>query len=175
LLVAMVTVRAGREDKVAMDLMDALYPYDQEVKVSKTDFSGLLILRTSLNPKRLLDILRNKPIAHLYKVLPFNYYSSLDESSLGGELVRLLSRINLEWRKFLIKVKVRGNKEIDENALSLKLAKLVEEKLGKRGDLKKPELVIRVEVIGNDVGISIYRGNTFVNISGYRKRSIEKV
>ena len=175
MLIAMVTVKAGKEGKVARDLMDALFPYDQKVKVSGTDFSGILLLETSLEPDELLKLMERKPIAHLYKVRPFLHYSSFDEEGLRKALLQILSRLNVEWKKFLVRVRVRGNKDVKEGELAIKLAKSIEEELRKKGDLKKPEIIVKVDVIGKHVGVSIYKGNTFIHISGYRERSIEKV
>lgn len=146
-LAAVITVRPGREERVMRDVLDALYPHDQGIRVEK--YVGLLAIYSNLNAEQLCELLRRYPIRGLSRVRRVIAVSEGEEDP-GRALKSILARAAEVGLKFAwIEVRARGTAEGEcLKSVALEFAKRL-------GVYDRQGLRARVEVLGPRVALTI--------------------
>jgi len=144
-MIIIATTRAGKEDVVLRDLEDALFPFDIEVKASKTNVQGLILLETSLRFKEVLRILSWRRIRHLYRLIPLQFVAE-DLNGLVDELAKLLNKLKGKSIKVVLEIRGCKKNEVSQFILT-SLPKLPHE--------KDFNVIIYVEKIDNILGLGV--------------------
>ncbi|RLE61743.1 MAG: hypothetical protein DRN53_05175 [Thermoprotei archaeon] len=147
----MVTVRPGREEKCLMDLRDAIFPLDREVRVERTEISGVLLIKSTLNFRSLVGLLVNKPIRHLMRVI------KLEEVTNIGCYEDLLRKIRTKLprdKNTAIEIELRGKSKSISSRLKLCIKEYFKDI--RICGMKNADIVLLIEGIGSLLGYSIY-------------------
>lgn len=67
-LKAVLTVEYGKELRASLEVGDALFPYDNIVKVGVSKYGGVLLLYTSLSYEDILKILKSTPTTYVKSI-----------------------------------------------------------------------------------------------------------
>ncbi|MEM4520002.1 MAG: hypothetical protein QXD94_06160 [Sulfolobales archaeon] len=67
-LKAVLTVEYGKELRASLEVGDALYPYDNLVKVGFSNYGGVLVLYSSLTYEDIVKILRNTSLTYVKRI-----------------------------------------------------------------------------------------------------------
>jgi len=114
-LVLVVSVKPGSERRVARDLMDALYPYDQEVHVEP--LGGVLAIYSRLEPNDAERTLRNYPIRGILAMRRVTIESKAEDprSSIEMLLKEAASR-GLRFSRLELRSRKGGRRELEKYA-----------------------------------------------------------
>ncbi len=74
-----VTVRYGKERTAELELGDAIFPHDPVVKITQTEFGGVLLLDTTLNFDELLRVLSVFPPVNVERIVPVRECCRVEE------------------------------------------------------------------------------------------------
>lgn len=91
-----VTVRYGKEKRAELELGDSIFPYDNEVKIMRTNFKGVLILFTRLGFKDLIGILSIHPPSTVERIVPVDTCFNIS-SSVESEILEYVRSKNLNF------------------------------------------------------------------------------
>lgn len=82
-----VTVRYGKERVAELEIGDAVFPYDPGVRVTRTEFGGVLLLDTALDHDQLIRVLSVFPPVNVERIVPVKACCGV------GELTSCLNRL----------------------------------------------------------------------------------
>ncbi|RLF12373.1 MAG: RNA methyltransferase [Thermoprotei archaeon] len=162
----MVSTYRNREDDCISELWYLFREIgDENVEVRKAMVPGLLLVRTKLDPfdasKKLGEIARERPwdVRYTLKLTPIIAVTSDDKEEIKRVAVQLaLERIR-EDESFRITINKRAS-SISRKDLINDIAK----DINRRVDLKNPDKVLQIEIVGRDVGITVLRPSDVISI-----------
>jgi len=138
---------------------------DDQVEVRRALVPGLLFVRTKLNPyeasKKIGEIARERPwdVRYTLKLTPIDAVTSDDVEEIKRVAVSLANAKIGESETYRITV----NKRIS-NISSRKLIEEIAKGINRKVNLKSPDKILQVEIIGKDVGIAILRPEDVISI-----------
>ncbi len=165
-----VTAPRGQENLAAIELEDLLRSLgDNSPQVSITSITGLLTAKTSLDPLSVIEkvkaIMEEEPwrIGTLMRMIPVEEVveSRIDEIAQAAE--KLASKIP-EDQSFRITVEKRHT--------SLSSSEIIEaaaKNINRRVDLKNPDWIVLIEVVGAYTGISVLKPDQILSLAKLRK------
>lgn len=129
---------------------------DKKPLVKPTLAQGIIGVKTSLNPKQVVRELQRLfntgefVFEYTLKWVPVDLWAFSDIESMKEAVVRLRDKIQPDerWRITLEKRRYTAYHKID---IIRELAKLIDKKV----DLKKPDKILRVDILGRYAGISV--------------------
>ena len=162
----LVSTYRNREDDCVSELWYLFREIgDENVEVRKAMVPGLLLVRTKLDPfdasKKLGEIARERPwdVRYTLKLTPIIAVTSDDKEEIKRVAVQLaLERIR-EDESFRITINKRAS-SISRKDLINDIAK----DINRRVDLKNPDKVLQIEIVGRDVGITVLRPSDVISI-----------
>lgn len=165
-----VTTARGQENLAAIELEDLLrFLGDESPQISTTSVAGLITARTSLDPfevvERIKKIMEEEPwrIGSLMRIIPVEEVVDSNVDEIARAVEKLASKIP-EDQSFRITIEKRhtqlASSEIIEAA-----AKNVERKV----DLKNPDWIVLIEIIGAYAGVSVLRPSQILSLAKLRR------
>ncbi|WP_291764552.1 THUMP domain-containing protein [Caldivirga sp. UBA161] len=145
-----------RNSRVAKDLEDYLIIKLGNAKVTKSRFSGLLIIETELDPTLVSRIILRSPFAGtvLFRVIPIIEYTN--ELNLGDLVNLVLRRINqCSGHRLLIRCRARG-RGVSDSDCELRLARMLKER-GVNVGVKSPGCILLIECWEQGCGVLMDR------------------
>ena len=145
-----------RNSRIAKDLEDFLMIKIGNVKVTKSRFSGLLIIETELDPIEVSRIILRSPFAGtvLFRIIPI--IEQINELNLEHLVNWVLSRINqCGGQKLLIRCRARGH-GISNSDCEIKLAMMLKER-GVNVGVESPGCLLLIECWEQGCGILMDR------------------
>ena len=139
---------------------------DSQVEVRRALVPGLLLVRTNLDPyeasKKIGEIARERPwdVRYTLKLTPIDAVTSDDVKEIKRVAVSLANAKIGESETYRITV----NKRIS-NISSRKLIEEIAKEINRKVNLKNPNKILQIEIIGKDVGIAILRPEDVVSIA----------
>ena len=105
----LITVKSSFEYYLRQDIKDYLFFFDQTVKVSLTEFRGVLIVESMKDPKDIAKLLINAPIPDsvLTSVVPIIIEGSYNV--LSDLLGHVRDNIDHGCRAFIVRCRLRGS------------------------------------------------------------------
>ncbi len=137
----------------------------EKAEFLKSEIEGLFLVKTSSDPKKvtkkLLEICKGDPnkFVHTFHWTPIEKWYASDMAELQVAMAEIDKKMDpaKKWRMDLSKRQYDG-KTTD---LIMKLT----EKIGKpKVDLKDPELIVKVEIIGKKAGVSLLNADEYLNV-----------
>ena len=150
------TTRQGKEDKAEIELLDALVRYDRSVEVLRTAYSGVLLIRTALRPEDALRAVKSMEMAYVEHIFPIHEVVVADLKALREACLKLAKEIGLRpGLKFAVRCRRRGRAIRSSVEVERALGQAIREATGAEVDLEEPDVVFRIEVIGDMAGICL--------------------
>ena len=146
------TCPAGKEEKAEVELLDAILPWDSSVEVLKTGFPGVLLVRTSLGPEEALRATRSLYMAYVKSVVPIYAVVEAELGAVVEACINLAKRIGLGGgSSFAVRCRRRGRALGSSVEVEEAVGGAVRRATGARVDLGNPDVVLRVEALGDVV------------------------
>ena len=155
------TCPSGKEEKAEVELLDALLPWDSSVEVLKTDFPGVLLVKTNLGPKEALRAVRAMEMAYVSHVFPVHEVAEADIRAITRACLSLARRIGLgEGHSFAVRCRRRGRIIKSSVEVEKAVGKALKEATKAKVKLKGPDITFRIEVLGRIAFIGLIRGRS---------------
>lgn len=139
-----VTTKPGKENVVELQVGDAIYFYDNDVKIIHTGYRGVLLVYTSLDSWQAFWKVMSNPIHGASRIVPVEICVQANVSLIVNSLLKLVE--NKRVREVSLEITVRG-KHVNEDELKKMLrTSLLQKKIIIR---YKAEYSAKVEVIDN--------------------------
>lgn len=139
---------------------------DDSVEAWRTSIPGLVAVKTKLDPfeaaKRLGSMAIERPwdFRYVFKLTPIELVVPTDLNEIAGSAQSLAERkisLNETYRVTVNKrATLLGSREVIEAVAS---------RINRKVDLKNPDWIVLIEIIGNDTGISVVRQGDVVSIA----------
>jgi tRNA acetyltransferase TAN1 len=149
-----------REEDAQDELLDALEMLgDYESESQTTDISGIILGYTKLDPfqivKSLRELVKNEPwqIRYVLRLLPIELVVYTEPESIKNAAKKLALKIQ-SGDTFRITVERRHTLMTSSDVIAA-IAKEIDNKV----DLKNPDWIVLVEVVGGQTGISVIKPN----------------
>ncbi|MDI9619882.1 MAG: THUMP domain-containing protein [Candidatus Nezhaarchaeota archaeon] len=162
----LVSTYRNREDDCVSELWYLLRELgDDGPNIRRAPVPGLLLVDTKLNPyeasRRIGELAKEKPwdVRYTLKLTPIDIVTSDDEEDIKRSAAELAAKKIGENETFRITV----NKRLS-NLSTRKLIESVAANINRKVNLKKPDKVLQIEVIGRNVGIAVLRPEDVVSI-----------
>ena len=159
------TTSRGNEDQACSELWYLLGEIgDSAVNVDKTGVSGLIAAKTSFDPfeviGKLRSILHERPyeFRYLLRVIPIEKVVRTDLNEIQRAATDLSLKIGKE-ESFRITIEKRFT-EMSTNEIIEAAAANIERKV----DLKNPDKILLIEVIGGFTGLSVIKPEDILSI-----------
>jgi len=153
------TTRQGKEDKAEVELLDALVRHDRNVEVLKTDYPGVLLVKTALRPEEALRAVRSMEMAYVEHVFPIHEVVEADLKALEEACLKLAREVGLRsGLKFAVRCRRRGRAIRSSVEVERALGQAIREATGAEVDLEEPDVVFRIEVLGDVAGVCLLKG-----------------
>ena len=161
-----VTTPRGQENLAAIELEDLLRSLgDESPEVSLTSVAGLITARTNLDPfeviNKVREIIKEEPwrIGNLMRLIPIEEVveSNLEEIS---QVVEKLSSKIPEDATFRITIEKRHT-----SLSSSEIIEMAAKKVNRKVNLKNPDWIILIEVVGAFTGISVIKPDQILSIA----------
>ena len=154
------TCLPGKEEKAELELLDALLRGGvRDVEVLKTDYPGVLLVRVpALQADEVLRLARSMEMAYVKSAVPIHIIVEAKLGAIRAACLRLAHEAGLgPGIKFAVKCRRRGRAVKSSLEVEREIGQAIREATGAEVDLERPDIVFRVEVIGQMAGISLVR------------------
>jgi len=132
--------------------------------ITGIQFSGLITALTHLNPKKVIlrinKILKKNRdfFQFILKIVPIDFICETDTKTINSIIQENFKEYINEKDTFKITLKRRHHEKIERNKFIEEIAKKIDNKV----DLENPDIIIRIEILGNISGVSILKKNEIV-------------
>ena len=161
----LISTSRGNENKCASELWFLFREIGvSEQSIERTDFSGLLVAKVDTDPFKVINALRErvskKPwdIRYVLKITPIEIVVNCDLKKISEAAQSLAHKIGEEER-YRVTVNKRGT-SIKSSEIIEAAAKVIDRKV----DLRKPDKILLIEVLGDVAGISVVREHDILSI-----------
>ena len=162
----LVTTTRGNEDNACSEVWYLLKEIgDEKAEVDRTGVSGLIAVKTSLNPfdviTKFREILKERPYEFRYslRIIPIEKVVKTRVEEIQKAAEELASKIG-ENETFRITVEKRfteiSTRDVIEAAAS---------KIERKVNLERPDKILLIEIIGGLTGISVIRPDDIISVS----------
>jgi tRNA acetyltransferase TAN1 len=123
------------------------------------EFSGLIAALTSLSTNQVIQkiksILKQDPnfFQYILKIIPIDFVCETNVNDIKNIIEKNYRKFIKKKESFMIQLKRRKNELIDRDSFIDVIARNIENPV----DLKNPDKIIRIEVLGNSCGISFLK------------------
>lgn len=137
---------------------------DPDVKVEPTGLVGLLVSKTTLDPVKavnaLRDVLRERPweFRYVLRIVPIQAVTDSTLSSIESKALELSNLIE-EEESYRITVEKRRT-----NLKSAEIIQAIAPKVDRKVSLEQPDKILLVEVIGKIAGVSVIKPDAILSI-----------
>lgn len=152
----LVTTARGLEHKASSELFALLTSLGDSPVIEKTEVQGLLKVKTNLSPDKVIlevaRVVKEEPwrIRYILRMIPIEMVvRSLEELS---EAAKTLSAKMRKDETFRVTVEKRHT-----NLSSREVIEAVASVIDQKVDLKNPDWIVQVEIVGPEIGISILK------------------
>lgn len=161
----LVTTSRGNEDECCSELLYLLEEIgDSAPAIEKTHVSGLIAVKTVLNPfeviEKLRQILRERPYEFRYtlRVIPIEKVVHTDLGEIQHAATELSSKI-AENETFRVTVEKRFTETSTRDIIEAAAGNIK-----RKVDLNKPDKILLVEIVGGLAGLAVIRPNEFLAV-----------
>lgn len=170
----LITTTRGNEAEVCSEIWYLLGEIgDNSINVDKTGISGLIAAKTTFQPleaiKKLRKLLKERPYEFRYslRIIPIQKVVQTDLDEIGEKAVQLAVEIR-ENDSFRITIEKRHS-DISRRDILEAVAKNIHRKV----NLKNPQKIVLIEVVGGLTGISVINPKNIISTSKERLQAID--
>jgi tRNA(Ser,Leu) C12 N-acetylase TAN1 len=147
----LITVQYGKEESAKLEILDCLFPQDKNAEFVDHGYGGLLLLDTALDPDEAAATILECPTSSVFKIIPVDLIVNSDIATIVSEAVRLTVAGR---QRVAVVCKRRGRTIASSNEVEVAVGRELKSR-GHTIDLKSPELIIRIDIIGEHTTISV--------------------
>jgi len=151
------TCATGKEEQAEVELLDALLRRDRTAEVVRPGFPGVLLVRSSLQPDEAYQLVRSMEMAYVRSVVPLHAVVPARPDAIREACLRLARGVLGPGVRFAVRCRRRGRAIRSGHELEVAVGAALREATGAQVDLEEPDVVVRIEVVGEIAGISIQR------------------
>jgi tRNA acetyltransferase TAN1 len=155
----------GNENNACAELLYLLNKVGaSEVVTNSTGITGLIVAKTDLSPFKVIENFRKRLLRYPYefrymlRIIPIEIVCRTIVEEIRNSTMRLCSKIK-ENETFRITVEKRFSK-ISTKAIIEAVALNIERKV----ELKKPDKIVLIEIVGELTGISVIKPNNILSV-----------
>lgn len=153
-----VTSSRFREEEACEEMLDLLDSFgDRGAEAELTVIKGIILAKTTLDPltvvERLKKLASDEPweVRYVMRVVPIERVVPAELEDIQGAALDLSARIGQE-DSFRVTVEKRHSV-----LHSREIIEYVAEAVKRKVDLKEPDWIVLVEIVGKDAGVSVVR------------------
>ncbi|ALM75718.1 THUMP domain-containing protein [Thermococcus barophilus] len=154
----LVTVPSGREGDAGLELEWAL----GDVKIRRTRWRGVLIVKTGLKKEEALEILKGFETTAIFKIIPLEKFVRSRKEDIIEEGFKLAKARIKEGESFAVRCKRRGNWIRSSKEIEIELGAKIKENLNAVVNLDNPDWYVWIEVLGNRTAISVIKPDEII-------------
>jgi len=154
-----------RENECCSELWAFLKEFgDENAEIRPAGPPGLVVVKTSLDPflvvERFREVVNEKPweIRYILKIVPIDICVEADQDRIREAVSKLTSKIDRD-EAFRITV----NKRVS-NIDTMSLIRYVAEAVDRKVDLKNPDKIVQIEIIGGIAGVSVLKPSDILSV-----------
>ena len=144
---------------------------DQEPEILNVGMRGILIVNTIIKPSKIIDWVKNKVIEepwlirYCLRIIPIQRMTDTEIDKIKQTVIELKDTIQKN-DSYRITIEKR-NTSISSNEIITEIAKIFPNKVS----LNQPDLIILIEIIGNETGISILNNDELFSLDKAKRMS----
>ncbi|MCK4435551.1 THUMP domain-containing protein [Candidatus Bathyarchaeota archaeon] len=170
----LITTTRGSEAEVCSEIWYLLGEIgDNSIYVDKTGISGLIVAKTTFQPheaiRKLRKLLEERPYEFRYslRIIPIQEVVQTDLDEITEKAAQLAVEIE-ENNSFRITVEKRHS-----DISRIDIIEAVAKDIHRKVDLKNPQKIILIEVVGGLTGISVINPKSIISTSKERFQTID--
>jgi len=164
--VLVVTSESGTGRAGQIEVMDALLPKDMMLDANVTPYRGVLLVRTRLDALKAHSLILSSLPKHISRVIPIETECEPNVDSITN--AALAAMRGKGGGPFMVRCKARGS-ELSETHVERVVGAYVKDRTGLGVDLKDPDFVIHVEIVGNFAGVSVLPAGFPISMKSVRE------
>jgi len=149
------TCQPGKEEAAETEILDCLLPYDHEAEALRTNFRGVILARTTLNPVEAAELLRRCPMAYVHSIVPFQVYVETSLQNIVDAALKLVHGKLKPDTTFAVRCRKRGRLVKSNADVERAVGAAITRATGAKVDLKKPQYTLLIEVVGELTGMHL--------------------
>ena len=149
------TCKPGKEEQAEIEILDCLLPYDHEIDVERTEFPGVLLVYSSLQPFEAYRRLKRCPKAYIQAITPIQVYIRTSVDEILKSAIKLVEGVLKPEDTFAVRCRKRGKLIRSSVEVERVVGKAIMESTGAKVDLENPQYVVVIEVVGQNTGINL--------------------
>lgn len=162
----LITTSKGKEKQAIEEVVNILFEHDSEAYGAKTEFDGVVLVYTSLEPKQALNIIKKKPTSVIFKVVPIEACVKTSLENIVRKALEIARNRIFKGDTFVVDCIRRGRLVQSSVIVERTLGKAIVEELGGIVSFKNPKYIVRVEVVGEITGISVLKRDEILRRRG---------
>lgn len=147
----LMTVVYGKEESAKLEVLDCLFPQDPGARFLDHSFGGLLLLKTSLDADAAAQRLMDCPTGLVFRITPVDSLVQSEMDPICGEVLRLVGGGR---QSVCVDCRRRGRFIASSSEVERKVGGSLKA-AGHTIDLKKPDVMVRIDIIGECTTISV--------------------
>lgn len=157
--VAVASVGVSKEDKAGIEILDCIFPHDNEVDYAKTKFPGIIIILSSLDPLEVIGIIKKCFISLAYKIVPIQLWVKASPEIISEACVRVARGLKVSSATFRVEGVRRGRVVKSRSEVVRRIADGLISELGWRVSIEDPQYIVDFEILGEEAGVCVVSRN----------------
>ncbi|MCK9150966.1 THUMP domain-containing protein [Methanobacterium alcaliphilum] len=147
------------EEVLGMEEIElALQNKESNLNFKETKFPNVILIDLNIDPKEVVQILKNAPTTVISKVVPMETVTRTRLSNILEKTMQLTGSKLDHGETITVRCDLRGKKYIESKENLIKhISDELSDKLNLSINEKNPDWVVQVEVVGENTGISVLR------------------
>ena len=144
---------------------------DQEPEILNVGMRGILMVNTVIEPSKIIDLVKNKIIEepwlirYCLRIIPIQSITETEIDKIKQNVIKLKGAIQKN-DSYRITIEKR-NTSVSTNEIITEIAKIFPNKVS----LNKPDLIVLIEILGNETGISILKNDGMFSLDKAKRMS----
>ena len=144
---------------------------DQEPEILNVGMRGILMVKTVIEPSKIIDYVKNKMIEepwlirYCLRIIPIQMITETEIDKIKQNVIELKDTIQKN-DSYRITIEKR-NTSISSNEIITEIAKIFPNKVS----LNQPDWIILIEILGNETGISILKNDGMFSLDKAKRMS----
>jgi len=144
---------------------------DQEPKILNVGMRGILMVKTVIEPSKIIDYVKNKMIEepwlirYCLRIIPIQIITETEIDKIKQNVIKLKDTIQKN-DSYRITIEKR-NTDISSTEIITEIANIFPNKVS----LNQPDWIVLIEILGNDTGISILKDDELFSLDKAKRMS----
>jgi len=144
---------------------------DQEPEILNVGMRGILMVKTVIEPSKIIDYVKNKMIEepwlirYCLRIIPIQMITETEIDKIKQNVIKLKDTIQKN-DSYRITIEKR-NTDISSTEIITEIANIFPNKVS----LNQPDWIVLIEILGNDTGISILKDDELFSLDKAKRMS----